>query len=128
MLHLSQRVTGSLVESTGSMFSYHTLLKDRPQQTVLTQTRHHIVQYLIKVYTVCHTSSSFETNYGMELFFFCFFFFYLDFTALSRIFHLYRADRSSKVGENRRTRGKTIRPSISRAWLSHVTRARLETQ
>ena len=31
----------------------------------------------------------------------------LGFTALSRIFHLYRADRSSKVGENRRTRGKT---------------------
>ena len=28
-------------------------------------------------------------------------FFYLGFTALSRIFHLYRADRSSKVGENR---------------------------
>ena len=49
-------------------------------------------------------------------FFFFFFFFFLGggggggggggFTALSRIFHLYRADRSSKVGENRRTRGK----------------------
>ena len=37
----------------------------------------------------------------------CFFFFDLSFTALSRIFHLYRADRSSKVSENRRTRGKT---------------------
>ena len=36
-----------------------------------------------------------------------FFFFDLGFTALSRIFHLYRADRSSKVGENRRTRRKT---------------------
>ena len=35
---------------------------------------------------------------------FFFFFFDLGFTALSRIFHLYRADRSSKVGENRRTR------------------------
>ena len=35
------------------------------------------------------------------------FFFDLGFTALSRIFHLYRADRSSKVGENRRTRRKT---------------------
>ena len=35
------------------------------------------------------------------------FFFYLGFTALSRIFHLYRADRSSKVGENRRTLGIT---------------------
>ena len=34
-------------------------------------------------------------------------FFYLSFTVLSRIFHLYRADRSSMVGENRRTRGKT---------------------
>ena len=32
-------------------------------------------------------------------FFFFFFFFDLGFTALSRIFHLYRADRSSKVGE-----------------------------
>ena len=31
----------------------------------------------------------------------------LGFTALPRIFHLNRADRSSKVGENRRTRGKT---------------------
>ena len=36
-----------------------------------------------------------------------FFFFDLGFTALSRIFHLYRADRSSKVGENRSTRRKT---------------------
>ena len=32
--------------------------------------------------------------------------FYLGLTALSRIFHLYQADRSSKVGENRRARGK----------------------
>ena len=39
-------------------------------------------------------------------FFFFFFFFYLGFTALSKIFHLYRADRSSKVGENRRPQGK----------------------
>ena len=31
----------------------------------------------------------------------------MGFTALSRIFHLYRDDRSSKVGENLRTRGKT---------------------
>ena len=36
-----------------------------------------------------------------------FFFFDLGFTALSRIFHLYRADRSSKVGKNRSTRRKT---------------------
>ena len=28
-------------------------------------------------------------------------------TALSRIFHLYRADRSSKVDKNGRTQGKT---------------------
>ena len=41
------------------------------------------------------------------LIFFFFFFFDLGFTAFSRIFHLYRADRSSKVGENQRTRGKT---------------------
>ena len=31
---------------------------------------------------------------------FFFFFFYLGFTALPRIFHLYRANSSSKVGEN----------------------------
>ena len=46
------------------------------------------------------------------------FIYYLGFTALSRIFHLYRADRSSKVGENRRTREKPPFP--------HVTRVRLE--
>ena len=48
--------------------------------------------------------------------FFFFFFFDLGFTALSRIFHLYRADRSSKVGENRRTRRKTTWPSVSRKF------------
>ena len=53
-------------------------------------------------------------------FFFFFFFFYLGFMALSRIFHLYQADRSSKVGENRRTQGKTTWPSVSRTWLSHM--------
>ena len=47
-------------------------------------------------------------------------FIYFSFTALSRIFHLYRADRSSKVGENWRTRGKTTWPSVSRTWLSHM--------
>ena len=47
-------------------------------------------------------------------------FFDLGFTALSRIFHLYRADRSSKVGENRSTRRKTTWPSVSRTWLSHI--------
>ena len=51
-----------------------------------------------------------------------FFLFFLDFgfTALSRIFHLYRADRSSKVGENWSIRGKTTWPSVSRTWLSHM--------
>ena len=47
----------------------------------------------------------------------------LGFTAFSRIFHLfhlYRANHSSKVGENRRTRGKTTWPSASRTWLSHM--------
>ena len=57
---------------------------------------------------------------GADDFFFFFFFFDLGFTALSRIFHLYRADRSSKVGENRRTRRKTTWPSVSRTWLSHI--------
>ena len=54
---------------------------------------------------------------------FCFFFvffFYLGFTALSRIRHLYWADCSSKVGENRRTRGKATWPSVSKTWLSHM--------
>ena len=49
-----------------------------------------------------------------------FFFFDLVFTALSRIFHLYQADRSSKVDKNWRTRGKTTWPSVSRTWLSHM--------
>ena len=62
-----------------------------------------------------------------EIFFF-FFFFYLGFTALSRIFHLYRANCSSKVGKNQRTRGKTTWLSISRMTFPHVTRARLEPQ
>ena len=57
-----------------------------------------------------------------QIFFFFFFFFFFDLglTALSRIFHLYRADRSSKVGENRSTRRKTTWPSVSRTWLSHI--------
>ena len=51
-------------------------------------------------------SDPFPVTNGVFFFFF-FFFFILGFTALSRIIHLYRADRSSKVGENRRTRRKT---------------------
>ena len=47
-------------------------------------------------------------------------FFDLGFMALSRIFHLYRADHSSKVGENRRTQGKTTWLSLSRTCLSHI--------
>ena len=62
-----------------------------------------------------------QSVYLTTLFFFFFFFFFdLGFTALSRIFHLYRADRSSKVGENRSTRRKTTWPSVSRTWLSHI--------
>ena len=66
---------------------------------------------LIWIYTVCKGRI-----------YLCFFvvFFYLGFMALSRIFHLYRADRSSKVGENRRTWRKTTWPSVSRTWLSHI--------
>ena len=48
------------------------------------------------------------------------FLFDLGFMSLSRIFHLYRADCSSKVGENRSTRGKTTWPSVSRTRLSHM--------
>ena len=62
-------------------------------------------------------------------FFFFFFFFDLGFTVLSIIFHLYRVDRSSKVGENWRTRGRnhlTIRKQ--NLAFQHVTRARLELQ
>ena len=66
-----------------------------------------------------HGVAHIRINY-FDTFFFLFFFFYLGFTALSRIFHLYRADRSSKVGENRRTRRKTTWPSVSRTWLSHI--------
>ena len=52
-------------------------------------------------------NNRFLSNADMRNFFFFFFFFFdLDFTVLSRIFHLYGADRSSKVGENRRTWGK----------------------
>ena len=66
----------------------------------------------VKVYDNCAVCSS------LRIFFV--FFSYLDFTALSKIFHLYRADRSSKVGENQRTWGKTTWPSISRNLLSHM--------
>ena len=67
-------------------------------------------------------------EYLLRLFFFCFLF-YLGFTALSRIFHLYPADSSSKVSENWRNQGKkhlTIRKQ--NLPFPHVTRARLETQ
>ena len=50
----------------------------------------------------------------IEQFYFIFFFFFIW---VLRPFHLYRADRSSKVGENRR---KTTWPSVSRTWLSHI--------
>ena len=57
-----------------------------------------------------------EVTVLYKYFFFIFYFFFFGrgggggggvFTTLSRIFHLYRADHSSKVGENRRTRGNT---------------------
>ena len=52
------------------------------------------------------TNSADTDKLASEEFFSFFFFFDLGFTALSRIFHLYRADRSLKVGENQRTRRK----------------------
>ena len=63
-----------------------------------------------------------RVDYSAYNFFFFFFFFFFDigFMAFSRIFHLYRADRLSEVGENQRTRGKITWPSISRTWLSHM--------
>ena len=54
------------------------------------------------------------------MFVYVFVFFYLDFTALSRIFCLYCTNCSSIVAENRRIQGKTTWPSVSRAWLSHM--------
>ena len=59
-------------------------------------------------------------NFRLEDFQSFLFFFDFGFTALSRIFHLYQADHSSKVGENRRTRRKTTWPPVSRTWLSHI--------
>ena len=53
-------------------------------------------------------------------FIYLFIFFFWSFTALSRIFYLYRADSSSKVGEKRRTWRKTTWPSVSRTWLSQM--------
>ena len=43
-----------------------------------------------------------------------YYFFLLELTALLRIFHLCRADRSSKVGENRKPGEKPTWPSVSR--------------
>ena len=56
-----------------------------------------------------------------------FFFFYFGFTALSRIFHLYRADHSSKVCKKWRTRRKN-NLTICKQNLAfpYVTPARLE--
>ena len=65
----------------------------------------------------------FDRAIGMRNYYFCkhfSYFFYYGFTALSRIFHLYRADSSSVVGENRRIRWKTTWQSVSRTWLSHM--------
>ena len=45
-------------------------------------------------------------THNIYIYIFFFVLFDLGFMALSRIFHFYRADRSSKVGKNRRTRGK----------------------
>ena len=66
--------------------------------------------------------------YLFILFYFIFFFFDLGFTALSRIFHLYRADRSSKVGENGEPGGNHMTIRKQNLAFPHVTRARLEPQ
>ena len=49
------------------------------------------------------------------------FFFDFGFTALIRIFHLYQADRSSKVGENPEKPGKTTENTKQNLAFSHVT-------
>ena len=66
-------------------------------------------------------------NLNFQFFFFVFVFFYFGFTALSRIFHLYRADHSSKVCEKWRTRRKN-NLTICKQNLAfpYVTPARLE--
>ena len=53
-------------------------------------------------------------------FFFFFFFFLICVLRPFQEYFTYRADRSSKVGENRRTRRKTTWPSVSRTWLSNI--------
>ena len=89
-----------------------------PDQTSLTVASDLGLQYLL---TTKLGLWAYIGSYRLIFFFFFFFFFFdLGFTALSRIFHLYRADRSSKVGENRSTRRKTTWPSVSRTWLSHI--------
>ena len=81
--------------------------------------------YLDKDYLQCLHKVYLHTLYLHKNYFQClctFFggFFYLGFTALSRIFCLYCANCSSKVAENRRIQGKPTWPSVSRAWLSHM--------
>ena len=85
---------------------------DTDPDQMLQNSFHHNLHCLSFIEQVSDTSTG--------SFFFFVFFFDLGFTALSRIFHLYRADRSSKVGENRRTWRKTTWPSVSRTWLSHI--------
>ena len=82
--------------------------------------------YLDKAYLQClhkvylHTLNLHKDYFQCLCTFFLFCFFYLGFTALSRIFCLYCANCSSKVAENRRIQGKTTWPSLNRAWLSHM--------
>ena len=60
------------------------------------------------------------------LFNYLFIYFDLGFTALSRIFHLYRAHRFAKMGKNREKKHLTIRKQ--NLAFPHVTQARLEPQ
>ena len=80
--------------------------------------------YLDKDYLQCLHKVYLHTLYLHKDYFQCLctflFFFYLGFTALSRIFCLYCTNCSSKVAENRRIQGKTTWPSVSRVWLSHM--------
>ena len=75
--------------------------------------------------------SKYRYLYYIYFFFFFFFFFFFDlgFIALSRIFHLYRADCSSQVGEKPENPEKN-HLAIRKQNLAfpHVTRARLEPQ
>ena len=112
------------VQSRQSSFispGYHNYLK-YPHKTLWVNSINP-KPYLVITCKNCLTKvTDYQSLPFSELFFFFIFFlfFYFGFTVLSRIFHFYQADYSSKAGENERTLGRTTRPSVSRTSLSHM--------